>query len=48
LSPDRRPILYGSLALNLLQLYFLTGALANYPGLVAVNAAILVAFVFVA
>lgn len=43
LSHDDNKLLYDSFALNLLQLYFLTGFLANWVGPVNINSGILVA-----
>jgi hypothetical protein len=45
LSHDDHKLLYGSFSLNLLQLYFFTGFLANWTGLVNINNGILVACV---
>lgn len=42
---DDGKLLYKSIALNLLQLYFFTGFLANFPGLININNLILVLFV---
>jgi len=45
LGADTRGVLYGDLRLDLLQIYFLTGILANYAGLYRVNNGIMVVFV---
>ena len=47
LGTDTQGVWYGDLRLDSLQLYFLTGVLANYAGLHNVNNIILLAFILV-